>query len=58
MTGALNRTRLTTGLEYGTYSAILKLPNGRDIADTAKYFVVWVSQADDGWLIDWQRAWV
>jgi ketosteroid isomerase-like protein len=40
-----------TALEYGTYSAVLKQPNGTDIADTGKYLVVWRRQADGGWLI-------
>jgi ketosteroid isomerase-like protein len=40
-----------TALEYGTYSAVMRQPNGTDVSDKGKYLVVWRRQADSRWLI-------
>jgi len=40
-----------TALEYGTYSFLMRQPNGTDAADRGKYLVVWRRQADGRWLI-------
>lgn len=40
-----------TALEYGTYSFLMRLPNGKDAADKGKYLVVWRRQTDGRWLI-------
>ena len=40
-----------TALEYGTYSTLIRQPNGPDAAASGKYLVVWRRQADGRWLI-------
>lgn len=38
-------------LEYGTYTNLIRQPNGTDAAASGKYLVVWRRQADGRWLI-------
>jgi len=38
-------------LEYGTYSNLIRRPNGTNDAASGKYLVVWCRQADGQWLI-------
>ena len=40
-----------TTSEYGTYSFLMRQPNGTDAADKGKYLVVWRRQKDGRWLI-------
>jgi ketosteroid isomerase-like protein len=40
-----------TALEHGTYSFLMRQPNGTDAADKGKYLVVWRRHADGQWLI-------
>lgn len=40
-----------TALEYGTYSFLMRQPNGKEVRDIGKYLVVWRRQTDGRWLI-------
>jgi ketosteroid isomerase-like protein len=40
-----------TALEYGTYSTLIRQPDGADAVSSGKYLVVWRRQANSRWLI-------